>query len=96
MDRRRFLLTSRAGALAVPVGAGGQQTKIYRIGFLSASSASAASRLVEQFQQGLRELGYTEGQSIRTEYIPVVMVNVGDPVSLGRAASADQERTSRG
>jgi hypothetical protein len=33
MDRRRFLLTSLAGALAAPLGVEAQQTgKVYRIG----------------------------------------------------------------
>jgi ABC-type sugar transport system substrate-binding protein len=33
MDRRRFLLTSLAGALAVPLAAAAQQAgKVYRVG----------------------------------------------------------------
>jgi hypothetical protein len=39
VDRRCFLLTSLAGAFAVPVAAGAQQTeKVYRIGVLSPDS----------------------------------------------------------
>ena len=35
MDRRRFLLTSLAGALAAPLGAWAQQAgKVYRLGLL--------------------------------------------------------------
>ena len=35
MDRRRFLLTSLAGALAAPSAAGAQQTgKVYSVGYL--------------------------------------------------------------
>jgi hypothetical protein len=37
MDRRRFLLTSLAGALAAPLSAEAQQGKISRIGFLGPS-----------------------------------------------------------
>jgi putative ABC transport system substrate-binding protein len=130
MDRRRFLLTSLAGAVAVPVVAEAQQAgKMFRIGFLSGSSAVASRPFVEQLRLGLRELGYVEGQNIVIEYrwaegqqnrlpelatelvgispqlivaatsqpamalhkatssIPVVMVNVGDPVFLGLATS---------
>jgi putative tryptophan/tyrosine transport system substrate-binding protein len=49
MDRRRFLLTSLAGALATPLVAGGQQAgKVYRIGFLRPGGAKPADLPVEQ------------------------------------------------
>ena len=36
VDRRRFLLTSLAGAVAAPVAAEGQQAgKVYRVGILT-------------------------------------------------------------
>jgi hypothetical protein len=41
MDRRRFLLTSLAGALAAPFSANAQQARgMYRIGFLPFSTCS--------------------------------------------------------
>ena len=41
MDRRRFLLTSLAGALAAPLAAGAQQpARTVRIGYLSPMLAS--------------------------------------------------------
>jgi len=45
-----------------------QQTRIPRIGFLSGSSAVAVSPRVEAFRQGLRELGYVEGENIVVEW----------------------------
>jgi putative ABC transport system substrate-binding protein len=55
--------------LALPFPARAQQPKkIPRIGYLGASSASAASVRVEAFRQGLRELGYVEGKNIVIEY----------------------------
>src|SRR5262245_58461307 len=45
-----------------------QPAKIPRIGFLSANSRAAMSARAETFQQGLRELGYTEGKNIFIEY----------------------------
>jgi ABC-type uncharacterized transport system substrate-binding protein len=45
-----------------------QPTKISRIGFLGASSASTLAARIEAFRQGLRELGYVEGKSIVIEY----------------------------
>src|SRR5262245_38924855 len=67
MDRRRFLLTSLAGALVAPLAAEGQQTgNVWRIGFLS--PLAGHSPPTEAFLQGLRDLGYVEGQSIVIEY----------------------------
>jgi putative ABC transport system substrate-binding protein len=69
MDRRRFLLTSLAGALAAPLTAAAQlPTKIWRIGYLGPVSPSAGARLLESFRQGLRELGYVEGRNISIDY----------------------------
>jgi putative ABC transport system substrate-binding protein len=66
MDRRHFLLTSLAGALAAPVAARAQQTgKVYRIGVLSPDSLPP--ELFESFQDRLRELGYIEGKNIAIE-----------------------------
>ena len=45
-----------------------QLTKIPRIGFLGASSASALAARIEAFRQGLRELGYVEGKNIVIEW----------------------------
>jgi putative ABC transport system substrate-binding protein len=46
-----------------------QQTKkVPRIGFLSTNSPSDISARVEGFRQGLREIGYVEGQNIAVEY----------------------------
>jgi putative ABC transport system substrate-binding protein len=45
-----------------------QPAKTPRIGYLEAASASANTTRREAFRQGLRELGYIEGQNIRVEY----------------------------
>jgi putative ABC transport system substrate-binding protein len=64
MDRRRFLLTSLAGALATPLAAGAQQAgKIYRIGVLREGS----DPLSKPFAGAMRELGWVEGQNLRIE-----------------------------
>ena len=66
IDRRRFLVTSLAGALTVPLAAGAQQAgKLWRIGFLAGTTVP---ELVEALRQGLRELGLTEGQHFVLEY----------------------------
>jgi putative ABC transport system substrate-binding protein len=71
MDRRRFLVTSLAGALAAPLAVGAQKAgPMPRVGWLSLFSGSdpAARRAVDLFRQALRELGYVEGQSVAIEY----------------------------
>jgi putative ABC transport system substrate-binding protein len=66
--RRRFLLTSLAGALAAPLGAEAQAGKIYRIGFLQTVPDTPRTNFLEVFRQGLRDLGYVEGQNIVIEH----------------------------
>jgi len=54
--------------LIAPVAADAQQGKAYRIGYVGNSSASLEPRLLGAFRDGLRNLGYVEGQNIRIEY----------------------------
>ena len=61
IDRRRLLLTSLAGVVAVPLAAGGQQTgKIYRIGTIWTTPTPSAE---DTLRQALRERGWIEGQN---------------------------------
>jgi putative ABC transport system substrate-binding protein len=46
-----------------------QPTKIPRIGLLSTGSPSSSKEEIEPFRQGLRDLGYIEGQNIAIEYL---------------------------
>jgi putative ABC transport system substrate-binding protein len=65
MDRRRFLVTSLAGAVAVPLAAEGQPTaKLFRIGFLPAGAGPDHRRQLEALDDGLRALGYVQGKNI--------------------------------
>jgi len=45
-----------------------QQPNIYRIGFLTPASAASMESRVRRFREGLRELGYVEGQNTTVEY----------------------------
>jgi ABC-type uncharacterized transport system substrate-binding protein len=68
MDRRAFISGITLGLLAAPLAVGAQQAnKVWRIGFLEAGSSSANRHFLDAFRQGLRELGYTEGQQIVIE-----------------------------
>jgi putative ABC transport system substrate-binding protein len=68
VDRRRFLLTSLAGAFATPLAADAQQAgKVPRIAFLTTTSPGG-SPTTDAFLRGLRELGYVEGQNMTIEW----------------------------
>jgi putative ABC transport system substrate-binding protein len=54
-------------ALSFPAEAQQQPKKVARIGYLSVLSPSSDSARIEAFRQGLRELGYAEGQSFAIE-----------------------------
>jgi putative ABC transport system substrate-binding protein len=69
MDRRAFIETLAVGLLAAPLAADAQPASgIHRIGYLAGGSAAATPRTVEAFRQGLRELGWVEGQNIVIDY----------------------------
>ena len=55
-------------AASPTVGLAQQPAKVPRIGFLTAFSPSDVPLWREGFRQGLRDLGYTEGQNIVIEY----------------------------
>jgi putative ABC transport system substrate-binding protein len=70
MDRRRFLLTSLAGAIAAaPLAAETQPAgKQARIGVLILPPrAGAGGTYVQALQEGLHELGYVDGQNLLLE-----------------------------
>ena len=64
MDRRAFISTLASGLLAAPLAAEGQQAgKVWRIGYLSVVAVEADRSWVAAFRDGLRELGYREGEN---------------------------------
>jgi putative ABC transport system substrate-binding protein len=68
MKRRAFLSVMAGGLLAAPLAAEAQRAgKVYRIGFLWDTPAVWPHAL-EAFRQGLRDLGWVEGQNIVIEY----------------------------
>jgi len=70
IDRRTFLAGTGAVLLAAPLAAEGQQAaKVWRIGVIvPVEPASPTEPNLAAFRQGLRSLGYVEGQNIAVEY----------------------------
>jgi len=64
-----FLVTLALGFLVVPLAAVAQPpTHVYRIGVLSALGTTPRDPMVEAFLEGMRALGYVEGQNFVLEY----------------------------
>jgi len=69
LARRRFLALVSGGLLAAPVAVEAQPAgKVARIGILDPHSPSIAAPYHDGFRQGLRQLGYVEGQNITISY----------------------------
>ncbi len=67
--RRREFIALLGAAAAWPVGARAQQpAKRYRIGMLETISPALNAAQLDAFRNGLRELGYVEGQRYTIEY----------------------------
>jgi putative ABC transport system substrate-binding protein len=68
--RREALILVGVGAVAGPFSSLAQQPteNTPRIGFLARTSAATIEPLLNSFRQGLRDLGWIDGKSIRIEY----------------------------
>jgi putative tryptophan/tyrosine transport system substrate-binding protein len=67
MNRRAFITLLGGTALAWPLAARAQQSRVARIGALYIGLADAES-FKKELREGLRELGYMEGQNIAFEF----------------------------
>src|SRR5947209_17860566 len=67
MRRRDFITLVGGGVAAWPVAAGSQQPKVPSIGAWVIGNISPG-QFWREFRQGLRDLGYVEGQNIRFEF----------------------------
>src|SRR5947199_1739596 len=65
--KRRAFITLLGGAATWPLAARAQQSKLARIGALYIGTADADS-FRKELREGLRELGYVEGQNIAFEF----------------------------
>ena len=68
MDRRTFIGGVAGGLLVVPLIASAQQSAIPVIGYLNSRAAGDDPHLLAAFRQGLKEVGYVDGQNVAIEY----------------------------
>jgi putative tryptophan/tyrosine transport system substrate-binding protein len=67
--RRRDFIKGVAGStVALPLAAGAQQSAMPVIGFLDSRSSDAMSSRLGAFRQGLKEVGFVEGENLKVEY----------------------------
>jgi ABC-type uncharacterized transport system substrate-binding protein len=62
--RRALLIALGVGAFGTPLVSLAQQSKIYRVGILGASTQAAQANLFRTFESAMRELGYVEGSNV--------------------------------
>ena len=66
--RRREFIAGIGSAVAWPLAAHAQQTAIPTVGFLRVTPAVVSRNLVAAFQQGLKQMGFVDGQNVSIEY----------------------------
>jgi putative tryptophan/tyrosine transport system substrate-binding protein len=67
MIRRRTFIAGLGAAAAWPLAARGQQKQPV-IGYIDSGARDANTRLIVAFQQGVKQTGYVEGESVAVEY----------------------------
>src|SRR5437764_9403412 len=72
LSRRHFVVGAASTGLVAGCGRlpwpGQQAPSVPRIGFLAPGSREGRAPLIEGLLEGLRELGYTDGQNLVIEY----------------------------
>ena len=68
MDRRAFITGATLGIVIAARSAAQQTGKVPRIGWLGGPTRESAEPFVQEFQRGLKDLGWVDGQNIVIEW----------------------------
>src|ERR1700752_4110553 len=68
MQRREFMALISGAAATWPLTAHAQKPTMPVIGVLESGSATSLTNLTAEFHNGLKKLGYVEGQNVTIEY----------------------------
>jgi hypothetical protein len=68
MQRRKFIVLLGGSAVAWPLAARAQQSKVPVIGLLATRGRDDDPHLLAAFRRSLNEVGYVEGQNVTLEY----------------------------
>src|SRR5439155_12222172 len=65
--RRRHLLAAAAATAGLPSGVRAQPASLPRIGYLSGRSYATDAHLLQAFREGLKSVGYVDGQNVTVD-----------------------------
>jgi putative ABC transport system substrate-binding protein len=68
MQRREFLGIISGAVVTLPLAARAQKSPMPLIGFLNGSSPDGYAPMVATFRQGLKEVGYIEGENVAIDF----------------------------